>query len=164
MWSSGSVRIHHHGADARRIDKIRALAAAPDLLAILRVCFQGRDYNCGVCHKCLQTAAGLRALGLASAAMPPLANARLLRTVSVEHDGDLVDWEEMLVPGLDARDPELYRELRRLVRRYQWRQALRRVDALFTGGTTRSLVRRLGMGAVAASRGSIPAGARRLRR
>lgn len=141
LWSSADVEIGHHGAELRRIDKIRYLGRVPDLLEHIRVCFQGNAYNCGVCQKCLQTAAGFRALGLRSDALPHLGDARLLRKATVEHDGDLVDWQEILVPGLDHRDPQLYRELTALTRRYHWRALLRNADQLITGGRIRSMLR-----------------------
>lgn len=141
LWSSTDVRIGHHGAELRRIDKIRYLGAVPDLLAHIRVCFQGKAYNCGVCQKCLQTAAGFRALELRSAALPHLEKARLLRTATVEHDGDLADWQEILLPGLDRSDPDLHRELLALTRRYHWRKLFRDADRLFTGGYFRTMLR-----------------------
>lgn len=144
LYGSANVRIHHHGGEARRIDKIAALMAAPDLMAELRVCFQGGQYNCGVCHKCLQTSAALRALGGTSAALPALDRPRLLRALEVMGRGDLVDWQEILeCPGLEDRDRVLHRELDRLIRRYQWRQALTRLDAVATRGRVRRLWDRL---------------------
>ena len=142
LWSSATVRIEHHGAELRRIDKIRYLGSVPDLLELIRVCFQGNDYNCGRCQKCLMTMAGFRALALTSPALPHLADATLLREVVVEHDGDLVDWEELLVPGLERRDPGLHHELARLVRRYRWRRLVKSFDELATGGKFRGLLTR----------------------
>jgi hypothetical protein len=108
----------------------------------LRVCFQGTEYNCGRCQKCLMTSAALRALGLRSRALPALDDPTLLRQVYIEHEGDLVDWEEILVPGLEVRDPALHRELLRAIRRFRWRVLLRSADTLVTGGRIRSLLRR----------------------
>jgi hypothetical protein len=142
LWSAATVRIEHHGAELRRIDKIRYLGAVPDLLDLIRVCFQGNEYNCGRCQKCLMTMAGFRALDIHSAALPRLDDATLLRQVVVEHDGDLVDWEELLVPGLERRDPALHRELVRLVRRYRWRRLVKSFDELATGGKFRGLLTR----------------------
>jgi len=142
LWSSAATTFRHHGADLRRIDKARHLSAVPDLLDELRVCFQGTDYNCGRCQKCLMTSAALRALGLTSPALPRLEDAELLRSIYVEHDGDLVDWEEIILPDLATRDPALHGELVRLVRRYRWRQMVRTMDELATGGRIRTLLRR----------------------
>jgi CelD/BcsL family acetyltransferase involved in cellulose biosynthesis len=142
LWSSGVTTLHHHGTDLRRIDKARYLGAVPDLLDELRVCFQGTDYNCGQCQKCLMTSAALRALAITTPAMPRLEDPTLLRRVYIEHDGDLVDWEEILLPDLARRDPPLHAELTRAIRRYRWRALLRTVDTLATGGRLRGLVRR----------------------
>jgi hypothetical protein len=140
MWSSASVTIRHHGADARRIDKLRALLDAPQLLGALRVCFQGKGYNCGTCQKCLMTSAALRALGIQANAVPPLADPRLLRRLNIEHSGDLMDWIEILIPTLQRSDPLLARELNRLVHRFQWRQLMKQLDELVTGGRVRALL------------------------
>jgi hypothetical protein len=142
LWSSATIRIDHHGAELRRIDKIRYLGSVPDLLALIRVCFQGNDYNCGRCQKCVMTMAGFRALGLTSPALPHLSDPTVLRQVVVEHDGDLVDWEELIVPGLERRDPVLHRELSRLVRHYRWRRLAKSFDELATGGRFRGLIGR----------------------
>ena len=140
LWSSSTVRLHHHGAEARRIDKLRALSDAPELLDTLRVCFQGKGYNCGICHKCLQTAAALRAIGVDAPPIPRLQDPRMLRRMEVEHDGDLVDWEEILSPDLEVRDRPLARELSRLIRRYRWRQAARAINTVVFGGRIRRRV------------------------
>lgn len=142
LWSSAGTHIAHHGTDHRRIDKIEYLRGHADLLAHLRVCFQGIDYNCGTCQKCLLTMAGLRAVGVVAGAVPSLTDPSDLRRVHVEHDGDLVDWEELLVPGLEAKDPALHRELSRLVRHYRWRSVGRTIDALVTNGALRRLLKR----------------------
>jgi hypothetical protein len=139
-WSSAATVIHHHGCEALRIEKVEALRVAPDLLQVIRVCFQGDAYNCGVCHKCLQTAAAFRALQVECDALPPLRHPRVLRTIAVEHDGDLVDWVEIALPGLASRDPMLANELSRLLRRYHLRQAARRLDEVATGGFFRRLL------------------------
>lgn len=145
LWGSATLQIHHHGADALRIEKLAVLKSAPDLLAVLRVCFQGEDYNCGVCHKCLQTSAAMRALGLDSPAMPPLRDPKLLRSLVVEHDGDLVDWVEILTPELVERDPALARELERLIGRYHTRALLKDIDRRLLGGSSGRLLRWFGL-------------------
>lgn len=142
LWSSAATQLTHHGAGALRIEKAAALRDAGDLLDVIRVCFQGTAYNCGVCQKCLQTAAALRALGTTSAALPPLRDPRALRALGVEHDGDLVDWAEILPVAQAHGDEALSRELSRLLRRYHWRQAARRLDELATGGLLRRLLAR----------------------
>lgn len=140
LWSSAATRIWHQGCDLDRYEKIAALREAPDLLAALRVCFQGNAYNCGRCHKCLKTAAALRALRLTPTGMPLLTDPTLLRTISVEHDDDYLEWQEIRRPALRDDDRPLWRELTRLTSRYEWRQATRRLDELATGGLLRRLL------------------------
>ncbi len=64
-WSTESVTVVHDDLDRSRQDKIDWLVAErPDLLASLKVCYSDdRPDNCGRCHKCLLTMAGLRAAG-----------------------------------------------------------------------------------------------------
>lgn len=140
LWSSAATQIEHHGAEFNRVDKIAYLADVPDLFDHLRVCFQGTAYNCGHCHKCLMTMSGLRAVGATSAALPRLDDPRLLRTLDIAHDGHLLDWTEMFLPGLEQRDPEFHRELSRLVQRYRWRRVLRNLDEVMTKGRIRRLM------------------------
>lgn len=143
-WSSASTRIRHHGTAADRFDKLAAVCDEPDLLAVLRVCFQGARYNCGHCQKCLQTAAALRALEITAPSMPHLEDPQLLRSVVVEHHGDLVEWLEILTPELPSRDPELAKELGRLIRRYRVRHLLKEADTVLFSGGVKSLFSRFG--------------------
>jgi hypothetical protein len=147
LFSSATTTVTHHGADQRRIDKVRALGNTPALLDRLRVCLEGTDYNCGRCGKCLQTAAELRVARLAAAALPALEQPRMLRQTSVTSDGDLVDWAELLDDTLEQRDPALARELRRLIGRYRRRRLVREAEALVLGGRGKRLLRRLGLAA-----------------
>ncbi len=66
--SGGALRVRHHLSDLGRLDRIRALAGEPDLLAALRVCWAGirneGPLNCGVCHKCVMTRLELIAAGV----------------------------------------------------------------------------------------------------
>ncbi len=140
LWSSAMTSIEHHGAEFNRVDKIAYLANVPDLFDHLRVCFQGTAYNCGKCHKCLMTMSGLRAVGVRSAALPVLEDPRMLRTLDIAHDGHLLDWEEMFLPGLEQRDPEFFREITRLVQRYRWRRMLRNIDEVLTRGRVRRMI------------------------
>jgi hypothetical protein len=137
LWSSSRTRIFHHGCEGRRIDKLRVMAETADLLAVLRVCYQGTAYNCGICHKCLRTMAGLRYASMVSAALPALADPTVLRDVRIVDDHDAIDWIELVDDGLRQRDPRLHRELHRLVTRYRLRRQLAELDAIFVGGAVR---------------------------
>lgn len=64
-WSSEALEIVHDDCGPTRFDKLAALAEFPPALRALRVCwaFEGDDYNCCRCPKCIWTMALLRACG-----------------------------------------------------------------------------------------------------
>lgn len=70
LLSSNSFEIVHDGAAFTRLEKIRQIAAWPEALQDLRVCWQGerQDRNCGRCEKCIRTILAFRSLGLG---LPP---------------------------------------------------------------------------------------------
>lgn len=57
MASSGQMEIRSDGAGFTRTEKVAALADEDDMIAALRVCWQGDDLskNCGRCEKCVRT-------------------------------------------------------------------------------------------------------------
>ena len=69
LLSSRSFEIHHDVVFTR-IEKLKALAAWPEALANLKVCWEGQykfdaspDTNCCACDKCVRTMLAFRALG-----------------------------------------------------------------------------------------------------
>jgi hypothetical protein len=66
LWSNGQVEFWHDGAEASRLEKIRALLGSKIALKHLRVCPSDRPgrYNCGVCEKCRRTMLTLRLFGV----------------------------------------------------------------------------------------------------
>jgi hypothetical protein len=66
LWSTEMTEIVHHGAEARRVDKIAMLVRNHrPILHRLRVCLknQAGPYNCGRCQKCARTMMALEILG-----------------------------------------------------------------------------------------------------
>lgn len=65
LFSTESVQVFHDHMDRNRQAKIRWLVEErPDMLDLVKVCYSAnRIDNCGQCHKCLLTMAGLRAEG-----------------------------------------------------------------------------------------------------
>lgn len=64
LLSSPTVDIIHAGAEAERVDRLRALKDDPLAQQHLRVCWQNveGEYNCGRCEKCVHDMCALRAL------------------------------------------------------------------------------------------------------
>lgn len=145
MWSTESSHIIYDGAEARRIDKVRAVAEEPELLSSLRVCAgKGQGSNCGKCEKCLLTMLALRLVGAKTGLFPPvdLREARKLRPSldSLEY------YLEMYEVARQTRDTEVEKLLRSLLRNFELRHIIKRTDALLFGGRLRNLFgkRRIG--------------------
>lgn len=69
LWSSSAMEISHDAGQHTRVDKLRDLAAYPEILDLLRVCWRnsGDDLNCGSCEKCVRTKIALIAAGVPDA-------------------------------------------------------------------------------------------------
>jgi len=65
LWSTEAVEVVHDGAETRRIEKVRAIAASTLALQYLRVCWENRGgaYNCAQCGKCMRTMVDLELAG-----------------------------------------------------------------------------------------------------
>ena len=59
LLGSTARPLWHDGAAFDKLDKVRAIAGVPSVVADLRVCWQGEDLdrNCGRCFKCVVTQA-----------------------------------------------------------------------------------------------------------
>mgnify|MGYP005815298273 CR=1 FL=1 len=66
LWSTDEVEVVHDGADATRVDKVRAVAGEEAARRHLRVCWENPDgaYNCGRCEKCVRTGVAIRIAGV----------------------------------------------------------------------------------------------------
>jgi len=133
-WSTETTTFIHDGVEARRSDKLQALAGSRVLLDGLRVCLRRGNYNCGGCEKCLRTMVPLRLLGLASAALPPLATARPLRRISLREEQQFAYCRENHELALDVGDVEISKALLALMRRYLVRKIVLDFDEFFCGG------------------------------
>jgi hypothetical protein len=102
LWSIESMDVIHHGAEARRVDKIAMLARHHrSIFQHLRVCLrnQGGPKNCGRCQKCARTMVALEVVGA-------LADAPTFPKVS----------REVLARWLCADNPVFVEELRDFAR------------------------------------------------
>jgi hypothetical protein len=120
LWSSEAVSIVHHGCAASRSDKVRSFGeddGGPDPLSWLRVCWRnpGGAYNCGRCHKCVNTMVALRMAGLLERAptFPVSLDLARVAALDLSSPGSGLLWVRY-VEDLEAsgRDPSLARAIR----------------------------------------------------
>ena len=131
LMSSGTMRICHDGAELTRVAKARVVAREPELVGLLRVCWQGEQLsrNCGRCEKCVRTYWALRIVGVRHPAcfeepvtVPP-------SQVRVKAS-DVGYWRYMLPLARAEGDDEAIRYIAALLRHQRVRGALRRVGPL----------------------------------
>ena len=67
MWSCEQQSFVHFGALQDRGAKLARIKSRPELVPLLRVCWQNRqeEYNCGHCEKCVRTRLQMKVLGIA---------------------------------------------------------------------------------------------------
>lgn len=134
-FSNGATEVVHDDVSVSRLEKTWAIAARPEFLDNLRVCWESPNENCGACGKCLRTMIALRLCG-ARGPFPPLDDLRRLRRMAAHSDVEYI--VSMLVAAHERGDVEVVRELRAGLRRHDWNNALRYFDqALFRGGLRR---------------------------
>jgi hypothetical protein len=141
LWSNGSVRIVHDGAEVRRVDKVVKIARNGDALANLRVCFTDMNVNCGRCSKCLRTMIPLALLDVPSAPFPPLPPPGSLSRMRLANENELRYFRENFDPALGTAHPELKRALRTVLRRYERRRLIDEIDAQLFGGSVKKAYR-----------------------
>lgn len=125
LLSSDALRIVHDGARLTRDAKLAQLAAWPQGLDALRVCWQGeqRDRNCCRCEKCLRNMINFHMLGIVlPASFPePLSTKRI--SALVFGATEIRIWRHLIHLGKkQGLAPDILRSMRRLVTRMRLRQ------------------------------------------
>lgn len=138
-FSNGVTEIIHDDVSVSRLEKTWAVAMRPDFLDNLRVCWEVPNDNCGACPKCLRTMTALRLRGVGGP-FPPLDDIRRIRTMAAHTEVEYV--VSMLMAAHVNGDREITRELKKGLRRQDWKEALRYFDQAFLGGRLRRLRRR----------------------
>ncbi|MGZ5515685.1 MAG: hypothetical protein ACXWHD_11210 [Candidatus Aminicenantales bacterium] len=142
LWSNESVEIVHDGAEARRVDKVLAIAGDARVLANLRVCFDDMNDNGGRCAKCLRTIIPLRLLGASAAPFPPLPPLGTVKKMRIANDIEMIFFEENFDPAMGPADRALLRALEACRRRYERQQLLKAIDKVVFGGFLKKAYRR----------------------
>ncbi len=129
LWSIESMEVIHHGAEARRVDKISMLARDHrSVFRHLRVCLknQAGPGNCGRCQKCARTMMALEVVGA-------LAGAPTFPAVP----------RQILARWLRADNPIFVEELRDLAQRTGSPETLAFLDRVVRGQKRRHAVKAL---------------------
>lgn len=128
LLGSDAMRIVHDGARFTRDAKLARLAAWPQGLDALRVCWQGalRDRNCCRCEKCLRNMVNIHLLGMPMpASFPEPLSAKRIATLKFKAR-EIGIWQRLIDLGEQrGLDPDLLKTMRRLVGRMRLRQWLR---------------------------------------
>lgn len=65
LWSTETLQFVHD-SPITRVEKMKKIAEHQFAVDLIRVCFQGKEYNCNKCEKCVRTMITLKLLGLES--------------------------------------------------------------------------------------------------
>jgi hypothetical protein len=145
LFSTENVTIRTVGCEARRIEKVGAIAAHPVVQSSLRVCWENRGdaYNCGICEKCLRTMAALEIFGTLPAFSTfavPLDYGRLSRAVAAHPSLEVFIEENLELARARNASPELIKSLEKSLRPWRtrvFRTLHNRVPRMFNDWTYR---------------------------
>jgi hypothetical protein len=112
LWSTESLEFVHDSADVTRVQKTERVAAWPEAMQCLRVCWKntGGAYNCGRCEKCLRTMVTLEMLGALQGCADLFAEPLSLQRVSalrLHDDNSRAFAREILQDARSIESPEL---------------------------------------------------------
>lgn len=142
LWSNHHTQIVHHGAEVRRIDKLKQLTQDQDFLKILRVCWHDHGYNCGECEKCLRTMSSLRLLGIKTDSFPPLSDQLVkqkLRDQKLYNIHDVQFLEENLDQAIAVNDTVMIEALQHIKHDFDMRALIKQADELILHGYAHKL-------------------------
>jgi hypothetical protein len=142
MWSNGGVEVIHSNADAVRARKVEEIAQHPEFLQALRVCWNQHNGNCGKCAKCVRTMLTLKILGVPGP-FPPRVDPRIVRTLRPASEIGLNFILDNLVLAAQHGDQEVFKALKRAVRRWDRRWAVHYFDRGFLNNLGRRIWRKL---------------------
>jgi hypothetical protein len=144
LWSSSGCQIEHHAAGATRIEKTAAIGASPDALAILRVCWHDKNYNCGECEKCLRTMVALELLGINGAPFPAWDDAQLkkLSRLRFYSEKNLSNFQQVQQMARTKGHKKIYATVTKIINNFYWRQILKDCDRMIFGGRLLDLRRK----------------------
>ncbi len=134
LWSSEGTQIFHDGAEARRVDKIKAILLNKPALENLRVCFNDMNINCGKCAKCLRTMIPLYLLDAVPAPFPPLPPPSAIRRMRIGGNIEMIFFKENYELAVERSNLKLRNALKACMKRYDRTQLFKEVDQVLLGG------------------------------
>ena len=138
LWGNGKKSFEHVDPEISRAQKLEIIAASPEILEDLHVCWFYPDRNCGKCAKCIRSMITLDILGV-SGPFP--------RRITIGDIGRLkaTTWEDLsfLIDNVmfahRAGRGDIVGALKKAIRRYDRAKALEDIDRGLLGGTLRRL-------------------------
>jgi hypothetical protein len=138
-FSNGVTEVVHDDVSVSRLEKTWAVARHPDILENLRVCWESHNKNCGHCSKCLRTMTALKLRGI-EGPFPRVHDIRRIGTMAANTEREYVI--SMFLAAKSQGDSEVARQLKKGLRRQDWKEALRHIDYALLGGRLQRLRRR----------------------
>lgn len=142
LYTSEATRIIYEGP-AIRYRKMRYLADYPEALALLRVCWQDRGYNCGECEKCLRTMLIARMFDIDIPTLPKLDDLGRLRGWRIITETQANIFLNLKRAAQESGKRDVQRYLRYIELRERLRRRLSELDRRLLGGVLKSAYRRL---------------------
>jgi hypothetical protein len=143
LWSTETMTVVHHGADASRIEKTAYIAKHQYMLDQLQVCWYAGGRNCGACGKCMRTALALYLLGGKTENLPPYRESgqlKLLKQVDAQGFPYLSELAQM---AEDVGEAAIARRLRQYLRSYRFHNVASEFAREIIGERGRALIRRI---------------------
>ena len=143
MWSTESTEVIHHGAGARRSEKVRDIIDDKAIADNLQVCWRGIHENCGTCSKCIRTMISIDLLGVSTKALPPLQDSTPLSVLKPTDDGMASVLEDLVILAKEKNKTHIYVQLKKYYKWYQINKLWPEIDRWFLGGFFRRTYRKI---------------------
>lgn len=142
LWSTEQTDVVHDSGALGRAEKIQAIARKPAALEKVVVCWNLSDRNCGVCEKCLRTTVTLSLLNISTETFPTLLTPEEIAKLSPpEHEKVYTRDNIELAKKLEAT--AMQHALESTLKRSAFKEIIRHVDELLSGGAVLGGFRRL---------------------
>ena len=138
LWDNGNKSLEHVDPELSRTQKIERIAAVPEVLENLHVCWFYPDRNCGKCAKCIRSMITLDILGVSGPFPRHITVAEIARLKATTWE-DLSFLIDNVMFAHKAGRGDVVRALKKAIRRYDRTKALEDIDRGLLGGTLRRL-------------------------